>query len=417
MRRALSIASVAFILMAAPSGASASGPGKILGTVNPIAIAPEVEVCLVETRPSETCTSPAADGTYELGGLSLGPSRIEFIPSYRSRYVAQYYSHAHTPAEATVINLTTSAPQRTEVNATLELGGGVEGTVTAASGGGALSGVEVCVLEAGKRASFGCAESDEAGDYALGGLPAGSYKVGFWGRGRTAEYAPAYYDEAQTASQAAVVGVGAGATVTGIDAAMAKGAKVTGSVVSAASGVPLEGIPVCLFASTAPTPSQCVYSGISGAYEVVGLPGGTYQVGFSLGSAEIGGEAVVSEDDGYLTQFYNGVANRSEAQTLPLSGDQVVAGIDAQLLTPAPAPPPAPPTPVATNIVAAPTVITAPTKTQPLRCKKGYVKKKVKGVARCVKKKPAKKHRKPAKRHRKQPKKHGTSAKKRTARH
>jgi hypothetical protein len=137
-----------------------------------------------------------------------------------------------------------------------------------------------------------------------------------------------------------------------------------------------------------------------GDYAFQGLAAGSYQVGFSLGSAAIGGEVAPPEDDGYLTQYYDGVANRPEARTLTLSGEQMLGGIDAALQVPAPPLPPAAPVPAASNLIQAAVPISEPTKPAPLHCKKGTVKATAHGAPKCVKrpvKKSAKKHKKPKK--------------------
>ena len=161
MKRSLSILCVVAGLLMLPAGASAA---SILGTVTPVAAAPEVEVCVVEALPSETCTTPAPNGTYQLTGLPLRTDiRVEFIPSYRSHYVTQYYRNVRSVAEATVFRFSEQFSVQEHVDAALELGGAIEGTVTA-SGGGALSEVEVCVLQAGTRAASGCTTTDGAGN-------------------------------------------------------------------------------------------------------------------------------------------------------------------------------------------------------------------------------------------------------------
>ena len=408
MKRSLSILCVVAGLLMLPAGASAA---SILGTVTPVAAAPEVEVCVVEALPSETCTTPAPNGTYQLTGLPLRTDiRVEFIPSYRSHYVTQYYRNVRSVAEATVFRFSEQFSVQEHVDAALELGGAIEGTVTA-SGGGALSEVEVCVLQAGTRAASGCTTTDGAGNYALGGLPAAAYKLGFWGRGAAAEYAPRYYVGKATLAEGTVVNVPAGATVTERDESLVKGAKVSGTVTAATNGAALDGISVCLFAASSSFPSRCSFSGPAGAYSFVGLTAGAYQVGFSLGSAEIGGEAVSAEDDNYLTQYYRGVANRPEAQVLTLSGEQSRPGIDASLLTPTILAPVGQLPPPATNVVEAPKTVTVPVKPKPVKCKKGFVKKTVKGAQKCVKK-PVKKKKK----HHKAPKKHDAKSTKNGAR-
>jgi hypothetical protein len=392
MRHALPILLVAALFLAVlPGSAVAVGGGTVTGTVTPTAIAPEVEVCLVESRPPETCSSPNGEGKYTLGGLPTGlPVKVEFLPSYRSRYAIQYYDRVRTAVEAAPLILDSQGGPLEHIDADLELGGAIEGTVTAASGGMPLAGAEVCVSEIGTGAAHGCTETGQAGGYALGGLPPGAYKVGFWGRGVSAEYAPRYYDDEATLGEATAVLVAAGATAAGIDATMAKGARVTGSVDTAATGAPLEGIPVCLFSTAASRPARCVYSGLGGSYSFAGLAAGGYQVGFSLGSAEIGGEGASSQDDGYLTQFYPGVASRSEAKVLMLSGEEVAGGVDAALVTPLILTSIAPPPPPSSNLVAAVPAISPPTKPGSLRCKKGFARKNVKGTKKCVKK--SKKH-------------------------
>jgi hypothetical protein len=357
----------------------------VTGIVGPPEIAPEVEVCMVEPPPSETCTAPNREGSYTLSGLPAGvPLTIEFMPSYRSHYAIQYYDGASRVGEATSITFVSSEGQQPFVDADLEVGGVITGTVTAASGGTSLVGVEVCVREAGTGVSYGCTETGEAGDYALGGLPPGAYVVGFRGHGATAEYEPEYYDGEATLGQATSIPVTPGATVTGIDAAVAKGAAVTGMVTAAATGTPLPGVPVCLFGATAPLPVRCAYSGPGGFYSFVGLVAGEYQIGFSLSSTEIGGEAISYEDDGYLTQFFRGVANRSEAQVLNLVGEGVVSAVNAALLAPSLPPPIIPFSPSSSNLVVPPPTVSLPTKPKPHRCKKGYVRMKVKGRSKCV---------------------------------
>ena len=388
MRRALAIAAVVIAALALPSVASAIGSGEVRGTVTPTSIAPEVEVCLVEARPSENCASPEANGNYALTGLPLGTTRIEFIPSYRSRYAVQYYDHVHSLNEAAAISLSSASPKREGINADLELGGAIEGTVTAAVGKGALAGIEVCALTAATRVAAGCVDTDEAGNYRLGGLSPGSYKVGFWGHGQSAEYAPQYYDGKTTLGLATAISVPAGSIQTGIDGEMVKGARITGIVTAAAGGGGIAGVPVCLFAAGAATPARCVFTEPSGAYALLGVAAGSYQVGFSLSTAEIGGEASSSGDDGYLTQYYAGVGTRGEALTLMLAGEQVASGIDAGLLVPAAPPAIIPPAAVAAPTIAAPPIVTAPSKPAAKKCKSGFVKKKVKGVVKCVKKAP-----------------------------
>jgi hypothetical protein len=377
--------------------------GSVEGTVTPTIWAQEVEVCVAQEA-GHSCVVPSANGSYVFPGLE-GGLKLEFVPTYRSRMLTQFYKDKSTLAEA---NLITVPHEGTLVgiNANLVEGGVVAGKVTAAAGGGPLSEVEACAVSVTTPPTKSCAETDANGEYELHTLPTGNYKVGFVGRGASAGYAPWYYDGEATLAQAAPVLVTAGATTT-IEPALVSGAQVSGQVTTVAGGAALEGIPVCLFVSGASAADRCTESGPGGGYSFQGIPAGFYQVGFALGSAAIGGAVSPAGFGGFLPQYYDQVASRAEAQTLLLGGSQVVTGVDAALATPTVTVPTAQ-VPPASNIVAAPPTISEPVKAQPLRCKKAYVKKKVKGVEKCVKGKQKKK--KPKKSHSKAKKKRGKRA-------
>jgi hypothetical protein len=392
MKRSLPLALLLLAAFAPP--ALAVGPGKIQGTVNPVEFATEVEVCLVEgATPSDTCTVPAANGSYALVDVPLGPQQVEFLPSFRSRLIPQYYDHKNRLSEAATISITSNSLNKGGISADLIAGGVIKGTVTALGTGG-LAEVEVCAKSVASPPVSSCSETDPGGEYELHSLPTGTYKVGFWGRGVSAEYQTQYYNGSSTFAQATPVAVTNGGEITGIDVALARGSAVGGTLRAASTGASLPAVSVCLFAASNPGPERCTYSDGSGAYRFQGLPSGSYQVGFSLGLSEIGGEGVAGEEDGFQTQFYPGVATRAEAQTLPLIAPQTMLAIDASLLAPPMPAPPAPPLVLPTAIVPAPPAVAVPPTKK--GCKPGYRKQKVKGKARCVKvqKKKRKHHKK-----------------------
>jgi len=363
------------LLLAVPTGAAAAGPGSVSGTVSPLAWAPEVEVCLVEERPSETCTAPRANGTYTLEGLPLGGAQIEFIPSLRSGLLTQYYNHAGSLKEADSVLLTAKEPAAKGVDADLTQGGAITGTVTAADGGAPLAGVEACALSrpgitpALKR----CAQSDGAGKYELHSLPSAPYTLAFYPQGPAADYIPSYYDGAATLGTADPVAVNAPAASEGIDATLARGATIKGTLTEA-GGPTLPGIAVCLFEATTTTPQRCTYTDQDGTYAFPGLPSGTYEVGFS------------PEGGAFEPRYYQGAATLAQASPIAAGAPSIISGIDAALTrTPAPPPPPAPPA-VSNPIFAAAAFIAEPK--PPKRCKQGYREKQVKGKSRCVKQKP-----------------------------
>jgi Carboxypeptidase regulatory-like domain len=354
--------------------------GTVMGSVTPLDWAQEVEVCAVEKQPSELCTTAGADGSYVLQNVPLGAVRIEFIPSFRSRLLTQYYDHKSRLNEATTFFLTSAEPTAAHIDADLIEGGVIEGTVTSAGSGLPLSEVEVCAVSASVPVVKRCEETGANGTYELHSLPSESYRVVFRGRGKSVGYQPQYYDHEHEPAQSDFISVSAGATTSNIDATLEPGAEVAGAVADS-DGVPLPGIAVCLFDATASAADRCTYSSETGSYAFPGLPSGSYQVGFSLESWEAGIEAGV-EADGYESQYFDGVGSRAEATTISALAPAVVSGVNARL-SPPPQPSPVPPSSAAaSSLVAAPPVIAEP-RPPAKRCKKGFRKKKVKGKVRC----------------------------------
>lgn len=367
------VALVAWGAALAPANAQAA-MGTVSGTVKPLKWAPEVEVCLVEGRPSETCTAPKADGSYLLE-VPLGRVQIEFVPSVRSRLLVQYYDHQSFLENATKIFLAPTQPEAKGINADLIEGGAIAGTVTAAESGLPLAEVEVCAVSRSVSPALRrCEETDASGAYEIGGLPAKSYLVAFHGHGQSAEYEPSYYNGTQSPTQGTPVVVNAEATRAGIDAGLEKGAKVGGTLTEAGGGS-LPGVAVCLFVAAAATPDRCTYSGEGGNYSFEGLASGSYEVGFSLDSSEV---------DGFESQYFDGVSSRAQAAVISVLAPSVVGGVDAALSQPPAAATVTPPPVVSTPLLAAVPLVPEPAPAAK-RCKKGLRKVKVKGETHCVK--------------------------------
>jgi hypothetical protein len=390
--RGLIILGCAFLAFGA--SAPRAFAGTVEGTVTPIEWAQEVEVCIAEVVPGERCVVPGADGTYAFGGLE-GEMKFEFVPTYRSRMLTQFYNHKSTIAEATFVTVGREGTIK-GIDADLVEGGAIKGAVTAEVGGNPLSEVEVCAISTGALTVKSCDETDSLGGYELHSLPTGPYKVGFWGHGQSAEYAPSYYNGQSSLALSTPVAAVAGETVSEIDATLAKGAQVRGTV-AAASGAPLAGVPVCLFVATALTAQSCTETDPAGGYFFPGLTAGGYQVGFSLAQGEVAAGGIDgAAEDGYLSQYWKGAESRSEATTISLLPGVTATGISARLQLPS-APAPIPIAPVLSPIVPAPPVIaeSAPKKKKKKSdaCKRRYKKDKVKGKTPCIKV-PSKGHRK-----------------------
>jgi hypothetical protein len=395
-RGVLGVLIVGFAFALAASAAYGKNPG-IVGNVSPASIAGEVEVCVIEARPSERCVHPDEGGAYVLTPLNAGAYRVVFLPSYQSHYVAQYYNHAARLSEANTVTVGVLGPKE-GINADLELGGEIEGTVTDSLASAALEDVEVCAIDTATELPAGCTHSGTAGNYAIPSVPPGTYRVGFWGEKSSAAYAPQFYADETSIFEATPVPVTAGASINGIDAQLHLGASFEGTVTAAAGGARLAGIAVCAFQLGAAKPERCAITDGNGGYAMPGVPSGSYEVVFSPEFNEFAtGEFVLPEEDGYRTQYYSAASSRAQAKTLSLIAPALTAGVDASLLsTQEESLPSAPPQlqPTVTPTVASPP--SAPKKPKSKKCKHGFKKRKVKGKVRCVK---VHRHKKQRRRH------------------
>jgi hypothetical protein len=98
-------------------------------------------------------------------------------------------------------------------------------------------------------------ETNASGAYSLHSLLSGLYSVGFWGQGRNAEYESTYYEGKSSLAQATPVTVTEGHATNGVDAELAKGGQIVGMVFTAAGGMPLSDIAVCLFSDGSRPPT------------------------------------------------------------------------------------------------------------------------------------------------------------------
>src|SRR5439155_11542291 len=142
-------------------------------------------------------------------------------------YITQFYKGARSFGEAQLVPV--SAPGTTAgINATLKTGGQITGTVTSTASKASLEGIVVCAYDE-ESGYERCAPSGSSGEYAVVGLESGHYDVQFAATSSgPLNYAPQYYDGKALPREAEPVGVLAGGTKSGVDAAMLKGARFGG---------------------------------------------------------------------------------------------------------------------------------------------------------------------------------------------
>jgi protocatechuate 3,4-dioxygenase beta subunit len=260
-------------------------------------------------------------GEYDAVGLLAGSYDVRFEPLSYQEYLPQYYNAASTLKTATPVS-TEPAKPATGIDATLEQGAKIEGTVTGESGVG-VGGVEVIAYDEGGQVAARSV-TVPSGSYTLVGLPAGSYRVGFLPRAG-AGYAVAYYAGKTALEEATQVALASRHTVTKIDARLTPGSPTPsgGSIEGAVTdqrGAGLAGVEVIVLGRSGVALAEGV-TAADGNYAIGGLASGSYDVEFQPTGAND------------LTEFYPNALTLSEAQPVVVAAGAPTLGIDAKIET------------------------------------------------------------------------------------
>lgn len=265
--------------------ASTDASGQISGKVTSAASnAPieGIEVCGFSEEPpfASACAFTNARGEYTLTELPKGKYVVEFSSPENSdlNYIAQYYDERASYEEAEVVTLGTGATV-TGIDARLEVGGEITGSVSSFATKSALTNIEICAFDE-ELGAGACATSDASGVYTIRGLPSGTYKVAFLvPESESLNYAPQYYKGKSLLKEAETVAVEVERITSGIDAALLEGGQILGRVTAAATGAPLEGIEVCAIRLSEGL-VRCTSTDATGAYRLMSLGAGEYDIGF-----------------------------------------------------------------------------------------------------------------------------------------
>ena len=256
-------------------------------------------------------TATHRGGRYRVIGLTGGRYQLQFSTgcSNQGNYTTTF-----------VTARTTAARQTSGVNVVLQPGGQISGVVTGTNGK-PVSGICIQLDGANSYTANVPEWTGSNGSYAITGLSAGTYQVGFSsGCGNSGDYAPTWYQDQTDESLATAIPLSTGGTATA-DQQMLPGAAVTGTVTDA-SGRPLSGICV-----SAATETQTELGGIftqdgvtrHGGYTISGLAPGQYQVDFGCG---LGSK--------YADQWFPDAQDAASADLIS-AGPGRTSGIDAVL--------------------------------------------------------------------------------------
>ena len=172
--------------------------------------------------------------------------------------------------------------------------------------------------DAGSALSCSVTARNDGGEYSIGGLATGSYEVAF--EAGSTDFLSQAFNEKPVTATGDPVAVTAGTTTGAINARLQRGGRISGRVTSAATGIPLREIEVCVRGEVVHF-DGCAYTSSSGEYAVTGLPADSYTVEFETFEAGYN----------YAPQYYSGKPKSTEATPVQVAGGATVAGVNAAL--------------------------------------------------------------------------------------
>ena len=297
-----------------PKGASITG--KVTSAAGAVSGA-RVVAYFPETGDEYYATANSA-GVYTLRGLPEGEMTLRFRPSPAlSATLANTYWNGKSSL-ATANTITTALGQAlTNYNAVLPAAATISGTVKGGNPVANRPGIDVTAYTLdGDYAGF--ATTNAAGNYSIGGLVAGSYRLEFFDPAGT--YATQWWNNVTTQAGAQVIPLTAGQAATARNATLQRAATISGTVTT--DGTPGAYLQVEAFTGADSTQSVAQgYTDSSGVYTIKGLSAGTYYVRFS----DNGGD--------FATQWWNGSTTRAGATAVTLTTAQARTGVNADLGT------------------------------------------------------------------------------------
>ncbi len=211
---------------------------------------------------------------------------------------------------------------RTGINAQLTTAATISGTLTGPDNQPLPSATVTVYQHNGNSWSIqGSTSTQAGGSYTLGGLSAGTYRIGFsHGAGG---FVAEYYDNTTTFEEATDIVLEGGQARTGIDAQLAPGAAISGTL-TGSDGQPLPSAFVRAYVHDASNDTWDLAGSAStqndGSYTVGGLAAGTYRLEFT--------------DDyrgSHLSEYYENAKSLHTATDIILADGQTRTGINAQL--------------------------------------------------------------------------------------
>jgi hypothetical protein len=302
-----------------PVGATISGTVTSAATGKPLS-----GICVSVNSTSQFGVSGGVTtnrrGAYSIDQLPVDTYQVQFSGGCGSTgsYAPQAYENTNV-LEPQNIDVTTAGQTLSDINAALQPGPVIAGTVTD-SAGHRLTGI--CVLAGTPAGILFAQQQTVRGRYELLNLAPGRYVVIFApGCGNNADLAEQVFKTPLTAPTAATVSVSSG-TLRGVDAVMQAAGGISGAI-RAKNGHPV--LFSCLFLTGVSGSAKSIFGEallFGNKYELTGLPVGGYQITFAPSCA---GSALE-------TQWYYDKPSPAGATTVEVSASHIRRHINSLLV-------------------------------------------------------------------------------------
>lgn len=318
---------VAVAALATVSGIDASlGLGATLsGTVTggyPAGPAEGVQVSMTELGGYSTVASAStdADGAYEVVGIPPGQYTLQFTPPFEATtMVGEYWNNSPTLAGATAIT-TTAGQVLTGYDTQLELPGYISGNIKGPGNvnlAGAFISVQPVDGSSGPGA-FGL--TDGSGNYQVGGLRAGQYRVYLSPPSTSPTLVGEYWNDTFEYDAATLITVTPASVTANVNAVLVAGGSMSGNV-KGPGNVNLAGATV----SWSRNGCDCgdgTETDANGNWSVSGLTPGNYTIRF-----------YGPEGSSYISEYYNDSLTLAGATQVVVTSGGSVTGRNAVLET------------------------------------------------------------------------------------
>lgn len=274
-------------------------------------------------------TRTDSTGQYQLSTVPAGNYRLQFIdPS--GAYTFGYYKNARLASEATILAVTENQVI-TDADAQLTVAGHIAGRITFQNQPAANTNVlaELQLADGSWQAITQTVTNPSTGQYHIGGLPAGTYRISAQATiyDQYSTYQPYGVYGGKTPDDAAKILVTTGSHVENIDVTLSGpsfDSSISGRVTT--NGTPLAGAKVAIYNGNnlccgyqLPTPTLYTFTDANGGYTFTGLANGA----FVIRASDPAGR--------YTTMYYPNQIGPAQAELLYIQDGQVTTGINLTL--------------------------------------------------------------------------------------